>query len=450
MFTSKMGLNHYIQAQYGPTMRVDVVGVRNTLHWTFTPDEADGTYTDKISMIGDKFSNKLPKGCTIDQIHPDHLALIALLVCHPFVDKSMTIPWNVSDRFAQSCFQISKYNVVFENTNKAAYSPAVDSRPALAFSGGADSTASLLVMPSDTLSVFMDRPLKRKVSMYNKSAAYAAINHAKECGFEVLSVECDVEYLRQPLGFPTDLVPSIPIIALASSHNIDSIAFGTVMESAYRIGHEKARDYASSHHYRFWGRMFAAAGLPLYLPVSGVSEVGTSIIVLNSSFYPYTRSCIRGEWPDACENCWKCFRKNMLEAKIKGKIIDDTYLIRGLGIIEVQKKMQAFPVSHENVLAWALEGSSGEIANIVVQRLEGNQRNLEFLKTYYPGAFDLMPKQYRISTKSKLDTFLKPMDEKFWQEITSHVMAPWLETDSAKQAKDRYDNFISSQYPANQ
>jgi hypothetical protein len=258
-----------------------------------------------------------------------------------------------------------------------------------------------------------------------------------------------VEYIRQPLGFPTDLVPSIPILALASSHNIDSIAFGTVMESAYRIGHEKARDYATSHHYRFWGRMFKAAGLPLYLPVSGVSEVGTSIIVLNSSFYPYTRSCIRGQWPDACENCWKCFRKNMIEARIKGTSIDEAYLHRGLEIPEVQKKMRAFPVSHENVLAWALEKSTGDTSDIVLQRLEGNQRNLKFLETYYPGAFDLMPEQYRRETKENLGQFLKPMDEQFWLEVTSHTMTPWLESDSAVQAKNEFDKFMVSQYPVN-
>ena len=430
-------------------MRVDVIGIRNILYWTFTFDDGDGTYTEKISMVENKFSNKLPKGHTIKQIHPDHLALMALLVCHPFVHQSITIPWVVSERFADSCAKISKYGVIFDGTNHPPYSTSSNPRPALAFSGGADSTASLLVMPRNTLSVFMDRPLKRKVSMYNKSAAHATIKHAKTCGFDVLSLECDVEYIRQPLGFPTDLVPSIPIIALASSHNIDSIAFGTVMESAYRIGHEKARDYATSHHYRFWGRMFKAAGLPLYLPVSGVSEVGTSIIVLNSSFYPYTRSCIRGQWPDACENCWKCFRKNMIEARIKGTSIDEAYLHRGLGIPEVQKKMRAFPVSHENVLAWALEKSTGDTSDIVLQRLEGNQRNLKFLETYYPGAFDLMPEQYRQETKENLGRFLKPMDEQFWLEVTSHTMTPWLESDSAVQAKNEFDKFMVSQYPVN-
>lgn len=429
-------------------MRVDVIGLRTTLHWSFKLEEGDGKYTDVISMIDTKFTTELPKGVTINDVHPDHLALIALLVCHPFIGNVITIPWGVSERFAESCSKISKYKVKFENTSAKAYN-TTEGRPALAFSGGADSTASLLVMPENTLAVFMDRPLKKKASMYNKSAAYATIEHARKGGFEVLKLQCDVEYVRQPLGFPTDLVPSIPIICLAASHRIDSVAFGTVMESAYRIGHEKARDYANSHHYRFWGRMFAAAGLPLYLPVAGVSEVGTSIIVNSTPFYHYTRSCIRGEWPKSCEQCWKCFRKNMLDAKINGNPISENYLLSGLLIPEVKKKMNAFPVSHENVLSWALWGSENKISQILKDRLEGTNRNLDFLSSFYPPSLELLPKQYQIETEKRLKRFLKPMKEEFWGDITDHKMTEWLASPSSIEAKKRYDQFILEQSSSN-
>lgn len=430
-------------------MRVDVTGIRATLHWSFTLEEGDGRYTDTISMIENKFKTQLPKGITIDDVHPDHLALIALLVCHPFTQQTLTIPWSVSERFAESCSKISKYEVRFEHTSAKSYNSS-NGRPALAFSGGADSTASLLVMPKNTLSVFMDRPLKKKASMYNKSAAYATIKHARKEGFEVLKLQCDVEYMRQPLGFPTDLVPSIPIIGLAASHNIDSVAFGTVMESAYRIGHEKARDYANSHHYRFWGRIFAAAGIPLYLPVAGVSEVGTSLIVNATSFYDYTRSCIRGEWPKSCEECWKCFRKNMLDAKINGKPISENYLHSGLLIPEVQKKMRAFPVSHENVLSWALFGTKNKISQLLEARLEGTNRNLQFLSSYFPPSLHLMPEQHRGETEKLLNQFLKPMKEEFWGAVTEHKMTEWLTSPSAIEAKEKYDKFILEQSSSNQ
>ena len=427
-------------------MRVDVTGLRNTLHWTFDLGEEDGRYTERIVMAHHAFTTTMPKGVTIDSVHPDHLALIALLVAHPFIGQSLEIPWSVSDRFAASCSKISKYNVHFEGVGLPEYRCNDEGRPALAFSGGADSTAGLLVMPDNTLAVFMDRPLKKKTSMYNKSAALATLSFAKKAGYDVLSLECDVEYIREPLGFATDLVPSIPILALAASHRIDAVAFGTVMESAYRIGHEKARDYANSSHFRFWGRMFQAAGLPLYLPVSGVSEVGTSKIVLSSDFHPYTRSCIRGVWPQACENCWKCFRKNMIEGKFKQGYVEESYLKRGLGIPEVQRKMAAFPVSHENVLAWALKGNKGPLGRMLNNRLEGRDRDLGFLENFFPDAFDLMPEQYRQITRIKLETYLTEMDERHRPEITTHAMTPWLNTEEAIQAKSAYDAFMAIQY----
>tara|TARA_Y100000766_G_scaffold283037_1_gene297690 strand:+ start:6652 stop:7902 length:1251 start_codon:yes stop_codon:yes gene_type:complete len=412
----------------------------------FDLSEEDGRYTEKIVMANHTFSTAMPKGVTIDDVHPDHLALIALLVAHPFVGKSLMIPWEVSARFAESCMKISKYKVEFDGAGFPEYRCAEKARPALAFSGGADSTASLLVMPDNTLAVFLNRPLKKKASMYNKSAALATVSFAKKSGYDVLSLECDVEYVREPLGFATDLVPSIPILALAASHNVDAVAFGTVMESAYRIGHEKAREYANSSHYRFWGRMFEAAGLPLYLPVSGVSEVGTSKIVMNSDFHPYSRSCIRGIWPQSCENCWKCFRKNMIEGKFEDGHVRESYLQRGLGISEVQRKMATFPVSHENVLAWALNGSTGPIGTMLNNRLEGKHRDLKFLEHFYPGAFDLMPEHYRQITRKKLEGYLTEMKEHHYPEITTHTMSPWLNSEEAKQAKRTYDEFIATQY----
>ena len=137
----------------------------------------------------------------------------------------------------------------------------------------------------------------------------------------------------------------------------------------------------------------------------------------------------------------------MLDARIKGNVIGDKYLLKGLGISEVQRKMQAFPVSHENVLAWSLKNSTGVTSKILKQRLEGNYRDLEFLETYFPGALNLMPEQYRKETKLRLERFLKPMHEQHWPKITSHSMTAWLESDEALQAKKQFDDFMSNQYP---
>ena len=419
------------------------------LTWVFQLDDSDGTYTEKIQMIEHSFSMTLPKNIDFELIHPDHLALITLLTCHPFIGTELHLPWSVSEGFADAAKRVSSYTISFKDCNHPPYVPESNARPGLAFSGGADSTACLLTMPENSLSVFMDRPLRKKTSLYNKSAAYATIEHAQEIGFEVLKVSCDVEYMRSPLGFPTDLVPSIPLIAIASQQNIDSISFGTVMESAYRIGHEKARDYASSHHYRLWGHFFAAVGLPLYLPVAGVSEVGTSKIVFESSFHRFTRSCIRGSWPQSCENCWKCFRKTMIDTKFIHQSIEEEYLHSGLKIREVQNKLKAWPVSHENVLAWTLQGSHGRLAELLGSRLEGTGRDLSYLESYYPPSLDLLPPQYQAITKVKLQSFLPAMKPEYWALVNSHTMTNWLNSPKAKNARDTFLSVLVNEFQVN-
>ena len=107
--------------------------------------------------------------------------------------------------------------------------------------------------------------------------------------------------------------------------------------------------------------------------------------------------------------------------------------------------MQAYPVSHENVLAWAMKGSAGPVADLLNARLEGATRDLAYLEHHYPPALDLMPEKYRSPTKSKLEGYLEPMSESDWSTVTNHLMSPWLGSESAKAAKQAFDEFILRQ-----
>ena len=44
-------------------------------------------------------------------------------------------------------------------------------------------------------------------------------------------IESNLEFIRKPVGFPTDLANSIPAILLSEFLGFDSIGFGTVLES---------------------------------------------------------------------------------------------------------------------------------------------------------------------------------------------------------------------------
>ena len=55
-------------------------------------------------------------------------------------------------------------------------------------------------------------------------------------GREVLTIKSDLEYIRNPVGFPVDVANSSPAILIAQKMGFNSIAFGTILESAYGIG----------------------------------------------------------------------------------------------------------------------------------------------------------------------------------------------------------------------
>ena len=51
-------------------------------------------------------------------------------------------------------------------------------------------------------------------------------------------IESDLEYVRDPVGFPVDVANSVPAILMADYLKLDSIAFGTIMEASYGVGHK--------------------------------------------------------------------------------------------------------------------------------------------------------------------------------------------------------------------
>ena len=251
-------------------MRVEVDREGEEVVFTFTTQEDDKKRPSDRYELGKKVVRVGIDSATSKEIHPDLIALSVILMCHPFVGSELHFPLGVSKRFKDTMSKVvSRYNFISPDNEAIEPRGAKENYfPGLAYSGGVDSTAALSVMPRKTVPIFMNRPLNGK-TLYNTQAALTSCKLLKELGFDAKIVDCDVEYMRNPVGFPTDLSHSIPAILLADYLMLDSISFGTVMESAFGIGHEKFRDYGSGSHWRFYGSIFKAAGIPIGMPVSG-------------------------------------------------------------------------------------------------------------------------------------------------------------------------------------
>ena len=403
------------------------------------PEEGQRIKLDRTTM-----ELRLQEGQSSSMIHNDHIALIALLSVQPFVRERLYIDWDVSEQFASAVKSVMHYKTEFKSCQGQPY-VVREGRPCLAFSGGIDSTAALLLLPENTVCVWLDRPTLGKKTMYNKSAAQHTMSFTKKKGYDVHEISCDVEHVRSPVGFPVDLSSGIAAIAVSSLCNGNSIAYGMVMESAYRTGHSKYRNYPISKHFRTWSQCFEAAGIPLFLPVAGVSEVGTSAIVLASEFDGNARSCIRGEWPNSCENCWKCFRKKLVDFRILSKSMNEEELIQWMRVREVKYKLNSWPVAHENVLAWSLKNPllKGRIRDSLLNRLEGSTRSLEALTKWYPPSLDLVPGPLKKDFLQRVNQILSPMNEEEIRVTESLDLKDWLESNEGITARENFNQMMT-------
>ncbi len=393
-------------------MKVTIEQQDKIIFFKLEPEKSD---TEHLQTSNVKLAEKTTfvdlGGINFEDIHPDFIALASILMCHPFIGKELTLPVRVSEYFFNESNKVlSKYKIKSEiDYELMRYSPPKRSRPGLAFSGGADSTAALSLMPGNTIPIFMNRPMKRW-SIYDSDAPLASCDLLGEIGFDVQIIDCDVEYLRKPVGFPSDLAHAIPSILLAENLGLDSIAFGTVMESAYGIGHENYKDYPNGAHRRFYGSLFKAAGIDLFLPVCGISEVGTSIINHKSTLGEYAQSCIRGKSGFPCLKCWKCFRKGMLSNALFGSEFEIEAIMKKNK--EVKSKLLSYPISHENVLIYSIQriqvGDSNYIEKLR-DRLD-TELDMSFLERWYSPSLELVPEKYRIGVKEKISEFLKVMN----------------------------------------
>ena len=373
-------------------MEVKLEQANGSLRFIFIPESEDSPDSnEKFRMASRECEFRLPDDVTIDEIHPDHLALVSLMLCFPFVGKNLTLSWPVSEKFLEGSKIISRFVVRSTDGLVGQFEPPSDSIPALAFSGGVDSVTALAVMPKDTVGVFLDRPIRGR-SLYDKDAPRQICRNLSGLGHSILMVESDLEYLRDPVGFPVDVANSSPAVLLANKMGFDSIAFGTIMESAYKIGHRKYLHYPDGNHNKLWGSLFKAAGIPLNLVVAGMSEVCTSVIMINHEIGSYSQSCIRGKWMAPCMNCWKCFRKTLLDLTIRGDEISDGLLDEMFQIQEARIHLTGFPIKHENVLTYITARYEGghDLMGLLKRRVGGDKSRLEWLEFWNPESIEIL------------------------------------------------------------
>jgi hypothetical protein len=390
----------------------------NYIFFNFHPDEKDNKIVEPVFMYQRSCFFELPF-CPKDKpIHSDLLAFSIVLLCFPFVRNEIVLDFPVSYAFrnkVKSCLDIDLVNY---DVNLPVRS-VVSGRPGLAYSGGVDSSAALKLMPKDSVIVFLDRISPEfKKTLYIKSAAHQAVREVAREYQNVFKVASDMEHIRSRVGFPVDMerpdinyASAIPLILSADYFSIDSIAYGAVLESIYNLGHDSFDNYIQSRHYKKWAGLFEINSLDLFLPVAGVSEVGTSIIVYKSGFSKQIRSCMRGDNFEPCKKCIKCFRKLSLDYAIQDIDINEREVIDNINSNEVVTNLWG-KIKHENVYRYIscnMRGAANGIFDELYKRVSIENEVVSWMERWYPESIELIPAKYRDEFKIKLLNLLDPM-----------------------------------------
>ncbi|HPX09074.1 MAG TPA: DUF6395 domain-containing protein [Tenuifilaceae bacterium] len=358
----------------------------------------------------------MPRFFKVENLHPDVLALASLFLVFPFVKRRIEFPFKVSPYFAEQIQIITGLLVepIDKNLLKRQVDPSY--KPALLYSGGVDSTAAIALLPDDTPLVYSKRIVSAddpKSKTYSSDSAELACRVLAKNGKCVYIVENDMEYLLRPTSLTTHQAISVPALLLADYLKIDCLAFGTVMEAAYRTGSGSFVDVAIRSFFHNLKFLYNAVEIAYHPLTIGMSEVCTTILCESTGFAHIAESCTRAKGGKPCMSCIKCFRKGLLNMAIKGDFASDVVIDKFFTLPLVKKVLLSDDIKLENIYAYICSKYEGQsiFMNKFKERVLPEGRKVDWLNRWYAPSLDHLAEKYREYCKEKAELILQPMSK---------------------------------------
>lgn len=263
------------------------------------------------------------------------------------------------------------------------------SKIGLSFSGGADSTAAMCLLPSDTYLYYHERTEDRQEIMDQSNQLYMMKNIDRKVYCIQSNHENVRTYFGKHLGFTTDYACMIGLILMSDFLDLKNVATGTMLGSTYVYKGYSYIDYVKSEKHERWKKIFNQAGLNLIMPVACCSEVLTNEIVNKSKYKEISYSCLRGNLGESCNNCYKCFRKNLLNG------LESAYSR------EVMRNLNTKPIHQGDALIYG--ANKYNLDNTILN--EYKNLDMSWMEKYYEKGLELVPKEMIRGIKEKLKEF---------------------------------------------
>ena len=293
-------------------------------------------------------------------------------------------------------------------------------RPGLAFSGGVDSVASMLLMPQDTVLVYNRREgFKSSIDHTNADRLFERL--LENYGRPVIQIPSNHEMIRKyhgkGAGFSTDYACAVQVILLADYLQLDSIGTGMPLENTYLFHGHRYRNFGASWFWRHYSEIFNNIGLSIYQPVAACSEIINQQIVTQNDLLDYAQSCLRSSQPGIpCGACWKCFRKNTLAG------YDFTFSN------EITTFLKKRPLKQAASTLYSIKKLDSTHYREIAQLSEDLENLLKldfsFLENFNGDGLNLLPAKYRRFTSNRLAQYAKAMSPEQFAQLTSIDMFP--------------------------
>lgn len=393
------------------------------LELEFTPEPGDTTTQHifestykrfrKVEMGSNRCEIHLPTDWDIDDLHPDVFALAVLSIVYPFCGSEMTLPQGVSQYFHDQVYKYTKKKVLPINKTLSPRKAPSNAVPALTYSGGIDSTAAVLLLPEDTHLFYFDRIVPKGVkTLLNQEAAYYACDSMADLGKTVHKIKSDIQYTRLPVGFSTYLTDAVPALLLADYYGFDTVGHGQTLEIGYQIGHLPYKDCQETEIGDPWHPLLASIDMPYTLPTIGLSEISTTRMVSHSPYNDFAQACSRGKIKEPCMNCFKCFRKDLLEKVIMGIPLEDRYLDQLFSIKDVQRVINTKPIYFASVLAYITANYNGNHEEMLALKREtrGDILQVDWMDKWHSNSQEFLAPKYRSHIIKEIEKYAEPMN----------------------------------------
>ncbi|MFF0864614.1 DUF6395 domain-containing protein [Nonomuraea sp. NPDC003560] len=344
--------------------------------------------------------------------HPDLFAVAAWTIVAPWTRRRITFDRAVSAEVAAALHD----GWGIEAGPVGAEPRRAGDRLALSYSGGADSVAAAAIHPSAPFVHFRRVPHPRVPNRWPHYRSDVLAKLAERTGRELTTVTSDLEFtLAEPRpGYPEHHAVAAGALLLADRMNLGGLGFGYELGSRWLGGDRYLLRFTPDNPmwapHGAWGRLFAAAGVHIVLPVGGVSEAVTMRLALNSELKDQVRWCLRGT-DGPCRTCGKCLYKELIQAAVERRPLD-TPLTADRPV--ARKWLRPPPFGGQEMIEYGLARIPGVERSLFAKALdhfEATEESTSWLDHCYPPAIEEIPEPWRAEAAAFLTSQVGLMTE---------------------------------------